>query len=436
MGFGNPRPAAILASQWTLIVVATAVIAARVYLRLKIQNRRMLNSDIIMCTAWVFAIITAAFGPVFARMGALEPDVHTSLQGYKGELDDLELVLQLFFAVNFPFYTTFYLCKAALLAVYLQVFPEFMVKRRIFLWATILFVVIAYVVTITLIFTICLPLERNWEISVQKSCPGSSYAILFQVGWGLHFLGDLLVFILPWLILPALNVKRALRLGIYFTFLLGTINIAVCLVRFIAIQQAGEDYSISLSTIVLWSSLDVNVVLVIACLPSLRPYFDSRGSSGYLAENTLALRIRTCTNFSTTTKRKRGRQKISNFRYSERNPSLETAPRNNHNLTHGGCDVSQVEKYGIANQTVRLSGGKKGGGPMMTQFNRGYLSAIETVVGNASSQPLSILTLLASSTSNDAMRPSRANIGFWLLWLCALVWCYLNSIAFFSKKVS
>lgn len=57
------------------------------------------------------------------------------------------------------------------------------------------------------------------------------------------------VFILPWLIVPALNVRRALRLGIYFTFLLGTINIAVCLVRFIAIQQAGEDYSISLSTI-------------------------------------------------------------------------------------------------------------------------------------------------------------------------------------------
>jgi hypothetical protein len=70
--------------------------------------------------------------------------------------------LQLFFAVNFPFYTTFYLCKAALLAVYLQVFPEFMVKRRIFLWATIVFVVIAYIITITLIFTICLPLERNW----------------------------------------------------------------------------------------------------------------------------------------------------------------------------------------------------------------------------------------------------------------------------------
>jgi hypothetical protein len=30
------------------------------------------------------------------------------------------------------------------------------------------------------------------EISVTESCPGSSYAILFQIGWGLHFLGDLL----------------------------------------------------------------------------------------------------------------------------------------------------------------------------------------------------------------------------------------------------
>lgn len=75
-------------------MVATAVIAARIYLRLKVQNRRMLYSDIIMCTAWVFAIITAAFSPVFARMGALDPDVHTSLQGYKGGVEDLELVLQ------------------------------------------------------------------------------------------------------------------------------------------------------------------------------------------------------------------------------------------------------------------------------------------------------------------------------------------------------
>lgn len=75
------------------------------------------------------------------------------------------------------------------------------------------------------------------------------------------------VFILPWLIVPALNVKRALRLGIYFTFLLGTINIAVCLVRFIAIQQAGEDYSISLSTISTFSQRSPPAPILILCSP-------------------------------------------------------------------------------------------------------------------------------------------------------------------------
>lgn len=96
--------------------------------------------------------------------------------------------------------------------------------------------------------------------------------------------------------MPALQVKRALRLGIYFTFLLGSVNMAVSLVRFVMIFKAAADSTISLSTIsmssrllqivcrltlfpVLWSALDVNMGLVIACLPSLRPYFGSRNKT-------------------------------------------------------------------------------------------------------------------------------------------------------------
>ncbi|VTT83163.1 unnamed protein product [Fusarium fujikuroi] len=129
------------------------------------------------------------------------------------------------------------------------------------------------------------------DIRPSRTCPKWTYAVTFHVGWGLSFLGDLLgelilnlierhltrsVFIIPWLIVPALHVRRTLRLGIYFTFLLGTVNMAVSLVRFVMIWKAGADSSISLSTIVLWSALDVNIGLVVACLPSLRPYFGSR----------------------------------------------------------------------------------------------------------------------------------------------------------------
>ncbi|KAM0410506.1 hypothetical protein ACHAPD_010312 [Fusarium lateritium] len=100
-----------------------------------------------------------------------------------------------------------------------------------------------------LVLCICLPLERHWDLDADVTCQAWTYAVNFNVGWALSFLGDILVFILPWLIVPALQVKRALRLGIYFTFLLGIVNIVVSLVRFIMIFKAGADSSISLSTI-------------------------------------------------------------------------------------------------------------------------------------------------------------------------------------------
>ncbi|RBR08332.1 hypothetical protein FVER53590_25983 [Fusarium verticillioides] len=274
----NPDAKDILLSQ-ILVIIATVLVIARLNLRLRIQKRKLLLSDIFMVVAWISGVITAAFSPAFAVLHAFDPSVHTTLRGYHGGSANLVLILKLLFASSFPFYTTLYLCKAALLAVYIQVFPAFMAKRRKFLWATIWIVGISYVITIVVLFCICLPIDRSWDLSPSRTCPMWTYAVTFNVGWGLSFLGDLLVFILPWLIVPALHFRTALRLGIYFIFLLGTVNMAVSLVRFVMLWKAGADYSISLSTIVLWSALDVNIGLVVACLPSLRPYFGSRTKS-------------------------------------------------------------------------------------------------------------------------------------------------------------
>ncbi|KAF4342736.1 integral membrane protein [Fusarium beomiforme] len=274
----NPEAKDILLSQ-IFVLVATILVAARLNLRLRIQRRKLLLSDIFMIAAWISGVITAAFSPAFAVLQAFDPSVHSTLEGYHGGSANLVLILKLLFASSFPFYTTLYLCKAALLAVYAQVFPEFMVKRLWFLWITIWFVAISYVTTVVILFCICLPIDRSWDLDPTRTCPKWTYAVTFNVGWGLSFTGDLLVFILPWLIVPALKVRRALRLGIYLTFLLGTINIAISLVRFVMIWKAGADSSISLSTIVLWSTLDVNIGLVVACLPSLRPYFGPHNAS-------------------------------------------------------------------------------------------------------------------------------------------------------------
>jgi hypothetical protein len=134
---------------------------------------------------------------------------------------------------------------------------------------------------------------------------------LLRISWGLHFAGSLIgkhkrpfwsespgylilviVFALPWLILPDLQLKGSLRMGVYYTFLLGLADIAVCLTRYIIIELAAAKRPPSMSllrtahpaipyieyipdnnSIELLVALDYTLSLVIACLPSLRPYF-------------------------------------------------------------------------------------------------------------------------------------------------------------------
>lgn len=182
---------------------------------------------------------------------------------------------QLFWISSIPFYATFYLCKAALLATFLQLFPRFMTYRRTALWCVVAFTAICFLVSIGYHTTGCLPVSRNWSMG-EDACPVEFARTSFRLAWSLHFTSDVLIFVLPWMILHEIQMKWAMKAGIYCTFLLGFVNLSFCVVRFTTIERADGDQSVPLSLIVLWSNLDCNITLVIACLPSLRPYLRSR----------------------------------------------------------------------------------------------------------------------------------------------------------------
>ncbi|CAG9956438.1 unnamed protein product [Clonostachys rosea f. rosea IK726] len=270
MAYVSPGPAGVLAPQWTLVAVAGCILIALFHLRLNIQKRRLLTSDILMCVTWCFAVITSAFDIKLALLGALDYDVLYTLEGYRGDSADILLIIKLRWSSTIPFIITCWLCKATLLTVYLKVFPAFMVKRRILLWTTLGYIILCPIVTLIEMFRICIPLERNWT---GDRCVVVGGMRLLRISWGLHFAGSLIVFALPWLILPDLQLKGSLRMGVYYTFLLGLADIAVCLTRYIIIELAAAKRPPSMSLLQLLVALDYTLSLVIACLPSLRPYF-------------------------------------------------------------------------------------------------------------------------------------------------------------------
>ncbi|KAI8711009.1 hypothetical protein NCS52_01514300 [Fusarium sp. LHS14.1] len=274
-----PGASELVATEWALISLSTAVIVARIYLRLGIQKRRLLGSDIWMTAGWVMGIVVAAFCITFIRLGVMEQDIYPSLSNYDGTKKEKQHVHKLLWISTLPFLTAFYLCKAALLCVFIQVIPIFMVKRRMFLWATIIFVGLSYLVTIIMFFTTCTPISRYWTLGTNRQCLTSSWMVFARTSWALNFAGDIFIFALPWLIVPDLMVKGWLRVGIYFTFLLGIINMVMTVVRFVKLYAGRNEGELSLVTIHFWNSLDLYLGLVIACLPSLRPYFNLAAES-------------------------------------------------------------------------------------------------------------------------------------------------------------
>ncbi|KAK7447304.1 hypothetical protein Landi51_07179 [Colletotrichum acutatum] len=157
MDVNGPSAGAVIGTEFTLIGIAAALIGARIYLRLVIQNLPLITSDILVCVAWLFTVASASYDIVFHKMRVLRPHVAYTLEGYDGTPEDLELVwkrfegvwvlqvkltvsyMQLQWSGQFPFFTAFYLCKATLLSLYARFFPIFMETRRKILWGTMVY---------------------------------------------------------------------------------------------------------------------------------------------------------------------------------------------------------------------------------------------------------------------------------------------------------
>ncbi|UPK92392.1 hypothetical protein LCI18_003327 [Fusarium solani-melongenae] len=268
-----PSTAGVLACFWILLCVSAILIAARLWLRLKIQHQALLLSDALLLIAWCSSFTHAVFVIIFAVKGALHPDIDYTLINWKVDVTEVEFITRMIWSSVFPFFTSLYFCKFALLATYLQLFPRFMKKLRVALYVAIAYCVSGYLVSMSVQLFLCWPIEGNWSFASNPAvvCKPKIIGTIFYIAWSLHFTANLSIIILPFFILKNLQVKKKTMVGIYAIFSLGIIDIAFSLTRFLTIHLGSGGFK-PLTLIQIWSILDENMALIIACLPSLRPY--------------------------------------------------------------------------------------------------------------------------------------------------------------------
>lgn len=99
----------------------------------------------------------------------------------------------------------------------------------------------------------------NRTFDTERQCNRDPLMSFFRAIWALNFSCDIFsklllslhlqmrwtctnrsVFVLPWLIVPDLMIKGWLRIGVYFTFLLGLINMSLSIVRYTKVYTGVE----------------------------------------------------------------------------------------------------------------------------------------------------------------------------------------------------
>ncbi|KAJ6004286.1 hypothetical protein N7499_000355 [Penicillium canescens] len=172
------------------------------------------------------------------------------------------------------------LVKFSILAQYYRIFPA-----RGFRIATAAVALFVFIYTVVVIFVNAFECRtkpwRAWDPTFPKGCNNLPAAYFSMAG--ANILTDLIILFMPLRLLTKLNLHRPKKYALIAIFLTGTFASAASFVRLSAIYKylITKDVSYDAIHILIWSQVEVNVAIISASAPSLRPMLSSvfKGSS-------------------------------------------------------------------------------------------------------------------------------------------------------------
>ncbi|KAF2029516.1 hypothetical protein EK21DRAFT_67629 [Setomelanomma holmii] len=172
------------------------------------------------------------------------------------------------------------------------------------LWFCIVSTTAMCIITTTLLYMQCKPTAFLWDHTIEGGYCWLNFTLvgLTMGAWSAAM--DFVLAILPWHVVMGLNMKRKEKFTIACGLSLGVFAGACSIVRTIELQSLSsmENYVYDTSSMLLWSSSEVCLTIVCACIPVLRPLYvriaygsrgDSSGQKSYpLHDNSTSKRSR------------------------------------------------------------------------------------------------------------------------------------------------
>ncbi|KAJ4179021.1 hypothetical protein NW755_012759 [Fusarium falciforme] len=177
----------------------------------------------------------------------------------------------LLYIAELMYASALFFAKASILSFYWRMFRVTNIKLpiQILFTCAVIWIIIR---TFMGIFH-CIPVQTFWDSSVKGTCAIEDSKFFFGTIL-VHVVLDICILILPILQIRKLQLPGLQKLGVMVMFLFGIIICVAAMVIIVAsteFDDTSDDMTWNLSTIVIWASVEVNLVTVSACLPTVRP---------------------------------------------------------------------------------------------------------------------------------------------------------------------
>ncbi|KAL0943596.1 integral membrane protein (CFEM domain-containing protein) [Colletotrichum truncatum] len=245
-----------------VVVYTSAVVAIGLRLIAKSLAKTWSIDDVLIIAAIVIAIAPFSFVILMASKG-----FGTHL--YDLQPGGLLEILRLLYAAEIVYVFVLLFAKLSLVVFYLRIFT--VKKFRIAAYSLIGFLVVGQVVIGFLTIFSCHPIELFWNKDIHT---GGCLDInqLAYANSALAILQDLIILALPIAMLPGLQMNRNKKISVAIIFLLGSVGFISTIIRLqvLAVFGSSIDPTWDYVPVVWWTTVELGVVIVCACLPMIR----------------------------------------------------------------------------------------------------------------------------------------------------------------------
>ncbi|MCJ1261267.1 hypothetical protein MMC22_001131 [Lobaria immixta] len=263
---GADRGHAIIRYTTAVAVLATVIVIARlISKRLHKTNWNSSDYTVVLGLAGCWGMTGIVIRSVSYGLGK-----HVQVV----PLENITNILKITFASEVIYSITFPVIKISILLLYRSLFPG---RGFATITNAIGLMVIAWGVALLLVSIFsCRPVNGFWDITIPSVCINTRS---FFIGNSVpNICADVFILVLP--VRKVWHLKMSLKSKIMVSglFLLGGFVCVVSGVRLyflLALDQ--NDISWSYYGVAVWSVVEVNVAVISACLPTLRPLFQSVG---------------------------------------------------------------------------------------------------------------------------------------------------------------